>query len=150
MIFHREISLFIVLGENGDARNQNNLDVKSSPPGTPESKSSSSTGEGGQATGCGQTGSSSGGGGVCGGNKMMAIRVQMLDDSITLFQVQVRKRIRMYYHCVVVIITKYYHLLYISHLMYVIIYFSVESIGKNTFRTSVQATESLRSRLFWT
>ena len=101
MIFHREISLFIVLGENGDARNQNNLDVKSSPPGTPESKSSSSTGEGGQATGCGQTGSSSGGGGVCGGNKMMAIRVQMLDDSITLFQVQVRKRIirriRMYY-----------------------------------------------------
>ena len=92
MIFHREISLFTVLGENGDARNQNNLDVKSSPPGTPESKSSSSTGEGGQATGCGQTGSSSGGGGVCGGNKMMAIRVQMLDDSITLFQVQVRKR----------------------------------------------------------
>ena len=146
MIFHREISLFIVLGENGDARNQNNLDVKSSPPGTPESKSSSSTGEGGQATGCGQTGSSSGGGGVCGGNKMMAIRVQMLDDSITLFQVQVRKRIirriRMYYHFII-----YF---YISHLMYVIIYFSVESIGKNTFRTSVQATESLRSRLFWT
>ena len=34
--------------------------------------------------------------------------------------------------------------------MYIIIYFSVESIGKNTFRTSVQATESLRSRLFWT
>ena len=102
MIFHLDISLFVVLGENGDARNQNNLDVKSSPPGTPESKSSSSTGEGGQATGCGQTGSSSGGGGVCGGNKMMAIRVQMLDDSITLFQVQVRKRIirriRMYYH----------------------------------------------------
>ena len=29
-----------------------------------------------------------GGGGVCGG-KMMAIRVQMLDESITLFQVQV-------------------------------------------------------------
>ena len=25
MIFHREISLFIVLGENGNARNQNNL-----------------------------------------------------------------------------------------------------------------------------
>ena len=136
----------LFLGENGDARNQNNLDVKSSPPGTPESKSSSSTGEGGQATGCGQTGSSSGGGGVCGGNKMMAIRVQMLDDSITLFQVQVRKRIRMYYHCVNHIIIYFY----ISHLMYVIIYFSVESIGKNTFRTSVQATESLRSRLFWT
>ena len=146
MIIHLDISLFVVLGENGDARNQNNLDVKSSPPGTPESKSSSSTGEGGQATGCGQTGSSSGGGGVCGGNKMMAIRVQMLDDSITLFQVQVRKRIirriRMYYHFII-----YF---YISHLMYVIIYFSVESIGKNTFRTSVQATESLRSRLFWT
>ena len=92
MIIHLDISLFVVLGENGDARNQNNLDVKSSPPGTPESKSSSSTGEGGQATGCGQTGSSSGGGGVCGGNKMMAIRVQMLDDSITLFQVQVGRR----------------------------------------------------------
>ena len=30
-----------------------------------------------------------GGGGVCGG-KMMAIRVQMLDESITLFQVQVK------------------------------------------------------------
>ena len=30
------------------------------------------------------------GGGVCGG-KMMAIRVQMLDESITLFQVQVKK-----------------------------------------------------------
>lgn len=29
------------------------------------------------------------GGGVCGG-KMMAIRVQMLDESITLFQVQVK------------------------------------------------------------
>ena len=143
MIFHLDISLFVVLGENGDARNQNNLDVKSSPPGTPESKSSSSTGEGGQATGCGQTGSSSGGGGVCGGNKMMAIRVQMLDDSITLFQVQVRKRI-------IRRIRMYYIYLYISHLMYVIIYFSVESIGKNTFRTSVQATESLRSRLFWT
>ena len=146
MTFHLEISLFFVLGENGDARNQNNLDVKSSPPGTPESKSSSSTGEGGQATGCGQTGSSSGGGGVCGGNKMMAIRVQMLDDSITLFQVQVRKRIirriRMYYHFIIN--------LNIIHLMHVIIYFSVESIGKNTFRTSVQATESLRSRLFWT
>ena len=143
MIFHLNISLFVVLGENGDARNQNNLDVKSSPPGTPESKSSSSTGEGGQATGCGQTGSSSGGGGVCGGNKMMAIRVQMLDDSITLFQVQVRKRI-------IRRIRMYYIYLYISHLMYIIIYFSVESIGKNTFRTSVQATESLRSRLFWT
>ena len=88
-----KLHYLLLLGENGDARNQNDLDVKSSPPGTPESKSSSSTGEGGQATGCGQTGSSSGGGGVCGGNKMMAIRVQMLDDSITLFQVQVPRQI---------------------------------------------------------
>ena len=75
-------------GQNGDDGNQNDLDVKSSPPGTPQSQSSSSTGKGGQNTGCGQTGDSKGGG-VCGGNKMMVIRVQMLDDSITLFQVQV-------------------------------------------------------------
>ena len=78
------------LESNGDEINKNNLGVKSSPPGTPLSKSSSSTSGGGQSKGCGNTGGSgSGGGGVCGGNKMMAIRVQMLDDSITLFQVQV-------------------------------------------------------------
>ena len=81
----------LIPGQNGDDGNQDILDIKSSPPGTPQSKSSSSTGGGGQATGCGQTGGSSGGGGVCGGNKMMAIRVQMLDDSITLFQVQVER-----------------------------------------------------------
>jgi hypothetical protein len=84
----------LIPGQNGDDGSQDILDIKSSPPGTPQSKTSSSTGEEGQASGCGQTGGSSGGGGVCGGNKMMAIRVQMLDDSITLFQVQV-KRLKM-------------------------------------------------------
>ena len=76
-------------GQNGNDGNTNILDIKTSPPGTPQSNpSSSSTGGGGQSTGCGQSGGNTGG--VCGGNKMMAIRVQMLDDSITLFQVQVK------------------------------------------------------------
>ena len=92
-LYCNKIFLLPSKGQNGDDGNQNNIDIKTSPPGTPESKSSSSSGGGGQATGCGHTGGSSGGGGVCGGNKMMAIRVQMLDDSITLFQVQVQEKI---------------------------------------------------------
>ena len=84
--------VYLSLGHNGNDGNTNSLDIKSSPPGTPQSNpSSTSTGGGGQSTGCGQSGGNTGG--VCGGNKMMAIRVQMLDDSITLFQVQVNWRL---------------------------------------------------------
>ena len=85
------ITFYCSIGQNGNDGNIDSLDIKTSPPGTPQSNpSSSSTGGGGQSTGCGQSGGQAGG--VCGGNKMMAIRVQMLDDSITLFQVQVFQR----------------------------------------------------------
>ena len=60
---------------------------------SPAHQSGSVEGSGGGEVGQANSSVTDNGGGVCGGaaNKMMALRVQMLDDSITLFQVQVRK-----------------------------------------------------------